>query len=85
MDRCGRLAVAIMGAIMLLGPRLGLAYAPGETYKQVTVALFTVVFATTAASFSRASDQEILCAIAAYVAVRVVFVSYRGKEKKCTS
>ena len=79
-DLWSRWAIAMVGAVMINVPLVALTSIPNEAWTQLTVVLFTLAFASTAAFFSRASNQEILGAIAGYVAVLVVFVSDHGSK-----
>ncbi|GAB1318642.1 hypothetical protein MFIFM68171_08852 [Madurella fahalii] len=78
-DKLARLVVAIAGGAFLLAPMYGLTFMQTQRDKLITVGLFVVFFAVVVALASKATNQEVVGATAAYAAVLVVFVS-QGTE-----
>ncbi|KAK0635832.1 hypothetical protein B0T17DRAFT_517386 [Bombardia bombarda] len=74
-DAATRILVALGGGAFLLAPMYALTYIQVQKYQLITITLFVIVFAVTLATTSKASNQELLAATAAYAAVLVVFIS----------
>lgn len=74
-DMVARLLVAVTGGAFLLGPMYALTFMRAQRDRLVTVGLFVVVFAVVVELASKATNQEVVAATAAYSAVLVVFVS----------
>ncbi|KAH8880917.1 hypothetical protein GQ53DRAFT_754737 [Thozetella sp. PMI_491] len=75
LDRVARLLVSIGGGAFLLAPMYALTFIREQRDQLITVGLFVIFFAVVVALASRASNQELIGATAAYAAVLVVFVS----------
>ena len=75
MDWSARLLVVVASSAFLLAPMYSLTFIPEQKYQLIAVGLFVVLFAILIALASKASNQELFGATAAYVAVLVVFIS----------
>jgi VIT1/CCC1 family predicted Fe2+/Mn2+ transporter len=73
-DNTARVIFALVGGIFFLAPMIAMTYIESKKYMLLTMCLFVLFVATTLALASKASDQELLAATAAYAAVLVVFV-----------
>lgn len=73
-DKLARLVVAVAGGAFLLAPMYGLTFMQTQRDKLITVGLFVLFFAVVVALASKATNQEVVGATAAYAAVLVVFV-----------
>jgi hypothetical protein len=73
-DNFARILFALIGGIFLLAPMVAMAYITSTKYLLVTTVLFVLIFAVILALSSKASNQELVAATAAYAAVLVVFV-----------
>ncbi|KXX73044.1 hypothetical protein MMYC01_210089 [Madurella mycetomatis] len=78
-DKLARLVVAIAGGAFLLAPMYGLTFMQTQRDRLITVGVFVVFFAVVVALASKATNQEVVGATAAYAAVLVVFVG-QGPE-----
>jgi Na+(H+)/acetate symporter ActP len=67
--------VALLGGAFLLGPMYALTYVRVQKYQLMTAVLFVLSFAILVALGSKASNQELLGATAAYSAVLVIFIN----------
>ena len=73
-DNFARILFALMGGIFLLAPMVAMACITSTKYLLITTVLFVLLFAIILALSSKASNQELVAATAAYAAVLVVFV-----------
>lgn len=73
-DTLARLLIAVVGCAFLIVPMVALAYATSLLLRQLLVVMFVLFFAVVLALGSKATNQELLVATAAYSAVLVVFV-----------
>ena len=78
-DQLARLAVALFAGIFLLAPMIALSYIGSKKWSLATTCLFVLAFAVIASFASKATNQELLAATAAYAAVLVVFVGQVGQ------
>ncbi len=69
-----RMIVAATGGFFVVIPILIMSFNPSRTKNLITTCVFVFVFASSLATTSKASEQELLAATAAYAAVLVVFV-----------
>lgn len=70
-----RIGIALMGGVCLLVPMVVLVWVERYEFRILATVLFVLSFAVLVALISKASNQELLGATAAYAAVLVVFVS----------
>ena len=73
-DVFGRLIMAVLGGASLLVPMLIMTFLKSRTARLVTVSVAVFVFGFILSIGTRASNQELLGATAAYTAVMVVYV-----------
>ncbi|KAL9097335.1 MAG: hypothetical protein Q9165_000762 [Trypethelium subeluteriae] len=73
-DQLARVAVALFAGVFLLAPMIALSYIGDKKWSLITTCLFVLAFAIIASFASKATNQELLTATAAYAAVLVVFV-----------
>lgn len=73
-DNFARIMFALFGGIFLLVPMIAMAYINATRYLLIATVLFVLFFAFILALSSKASNQELVAATAAYAAVLVVFV-----------
>jgi VIT1/CCC1 family predicted Fe2+/Mn2+ transporter len=73
-DNTARVMFALAGGIFLLAPMIIMAYVESKRYLVITTVVFVFLAAIALALSSKASNQELLTATAAYAAVLVVFV-----------
>lgn len=73
-DSIARIIFASLGGVFLLAPMVALSYCKEKLYLIIITALFTLFVAILLGLISRASNQELLAATAAYAAVLTVFV-----------
>jgi VIT1/CCC1 family predicted Fe2+/Mn2+ transporter len=73
-DKLASILVAFLGGAFLLAPMYNLTYVHAQKYQLISVVLWVLFFAISLALSSRATNQELLIATAAYAAVLVVFV-----------
>ena len=73
-DNIARIVFALIGGVFLLAPMVALAYSQRMLYLIIITVLFTLFVSVALGLVSRASNQELLAATAAYAAVLVVFV-----------
>jgi VIT1/CCC1 family predicted Fe2+/Mn2+ transporter len=74
-DITTRLLVAIIGGLLVLVPMTVLSYVTAFRGVLVVTFLFTICFSIALSTVSRASNDQIIMATAAYGAVLVVFVA----------
>ena len=74
-DITARLLVAIIGGLLVLIPMTVLSYITAFKWVLVVAYLFTICFSIALSTVSRASNDQIIAATAAYGAVLVVFVA----------
>jgi hypothetical protein len=74
-DELARLLVALVGGGFLLGPMYAMTYIRVQKYQLMTAVLFVLSFAILVAFGTKASNQELLGATAAYAAVLVIFIN----------
>jgi VIT1/CCC1 family predicted Fe2+/Mn2+ transporter len=74
-DKLASVLVAFVGGAFLLAPMYNLTYVQEQKYQLISVVLWVLFFAISLALSSKATNQELLGATAAYAAVLVVFVS----------
>jgi VIT1/CCC1 family predicted Fe2+/Mn2+ transporter len=75
-DKLASVLVAFIGGAFLLAPMYNLTYVKDQKYQLISVVLWVLFFAISLALSSRATNQELLIATAAYAAVLVVFVGH---------
>lgn len=75
-DSLSRLIVAILGGAALLIPMLIMTFRTKQSDKLITVCVSVTVFGVLFAMGTKASNQEVLAAAAAYAAVMVVYIGY---------
>ncbi|KAI5918081.1 hypothetical protein F4810DRAFT_704475 [Camillea tinctor] len=68
------LVTILIAVVFLIGPILGLNFAPDPTAKLVMISLFTAFFAASIELITKAKRGEIFATTTAYAAVLVVFV-----------
>jgi len=73
-DMMARFVVAMLGGASLIVPMVLMTFLTTRNQHLIITSVFTVAFALGVSFMSRASNQEILAATAAYAAVLVVFV-----------
>jgi hypothetical protein len=73
-DSIARILMALLAGLFLLTPMVALSYINSKEFSLITTCLFVVVFAIVLSLASKASNQEVITATAAYAAVLVVFV-----------
>src|SRR5438876_317333 len=73
-DSIARVVFAVLGGIFLLAPMVALSYCQAKLYLIIITVVFTLVVAVVLALASKATNQELLAATAAYAAVLTVFV-----------
>jgi hypothetical protein len=73
-DNFARIFFALVGGIFLLLPMIVLSFITSKNYLLLTTVLFVLVFSISLGLISKASNQELVAATAAYAAVLVVFV-----------
>ncbi|KAF2094139.1 hypothetical protein NA57DRAFT_80556 [Rhizodiscina lignyota] len=73
-DGFGRLIMAVLGGASLLVPMLIMTFFKSQTARLVTVSVAVLLFGIILSIGTRASNQELLAATAAYTAVMVVYV-----------
>lgn len=73
-DSVARVIFALLGGAFLLAPMVALSYCAEKLYLIIITVLFTLIVAVLLGLISRASNQELLAATAAYAAVLAVFV-----------
>lgn len=74
-DTLATFVVAFLGGIFLLAPMFALTYVRVQKYQLIIVVLFVLVFAFAIAASSKATNQEMLGATAAYAAVLVILIN----------
>lgn len=74
-DTLATFVVAFMGGILLLAPMFALTYVRKQKYQLITVVLFVLFFAFAVAASTKATNQEMLGATAAYAAVLVILIN----------
>ena len=74
-DIAARLLVAIIGGLLVLVPMTTLCYVTEIRWVLIVTFLFTIFFSIALSIVSRASNDQIIMATAAYGAVLVVFVA----------
>jgi hypothetical protein len=73
-DTIARIIFGLSGGVLLLIPLIVLTFIKSTNYRLLAVSLFVLMFVALISVFSRASNQELAGATAAYAAVLVVFV-----------
>lgn len=73
-DNFARILFALIGGIFLLAPMTFKAYVTSMIYLLIITISFVVIFSVALALASKASNQKLVTATAAYAAVLVVFV-----------
>lgn len=73
-DSIARIMFALLGGFFLLAPMVALSYCREKLYLIIITVLFTLFVAVLLGLISKASNQELLAATAAYAAVLTVFV-----------
>jgi len=76
-DRLARVLTGVIGGVLLLAPMTTLSFLSqmeSRTWPLVATSLFVLVFTIILALTTRATNQELVAATAAYSAVLVVFV-----------
>lgn len=81
MDVATRILVAIVGGLLVLVPIAVLSYITAFKWVLVVTFAFTIVFSVGLSIMSRATNDQIIMATAAYGAVLVVFVANILTEK----
>jgi len=74
MTRFATFTISLMGGVSLIVPMVVLIYTTPISIKIVIISISVLAFAAMLAVFTRAKNQELLVATAAYAAVLVVFV-----------
>lgn len=74
MSRFATFVIALIGGVSLVVPMVALIYISSMTMKIVAISVSILAFAAMLAVFTKAKNQELLAATAAYAAVLVVFV-----------
>jgi uncharacterized membrane protein YagU involved in acid resistance len=74
-DVAARILVAVIGGLLLLVPMSVLSFVTAFKWVLVVTFLFTIVFSLALSIVSRASNEQMMGATAAYGAVLVVFVA----------
>jgi VIT1/CCC1 family predicted Fe2+/Mn2+ transporter len=74
-DNTARLVVAIIGGLLVLVPTAALSYITPLHWILIATFLFTLTFSVVIAIMSKASNDQVLMATAAYGALLVVFVA----------
>jgi VIT1/CCC1 family predicted Fe2+/Mn2+ transporter len=77
-DNLARCAMGLVGGISLLAPLLIMTYVVETRYRLIVVCLFVVLVTVLLSLLSKASNQEILGAVAGYTAVLVVYIGSTG-------
>jgi VIT1/CCC1 family predicted Fe2+/Mn2+ transporter len=75
-DKLASVVVAFIGGAFLLAPMYNLTYVQDQKYQLVSVVLWVLFFGISLALSSKATNQELLLATAAYAAVLVVFLGH---------
>jgi hypothetical protein len=73
-DTIARMVLSVLAAIVLLAPMFALSYISSKGYQLMTTSLFVLLFAAVLSLSSKATNQELIVAVAAYTAVLVVFI-----------
>jgi hypothetical protein len=73
-DNIARLLMSIAAGLFLLVPMIALSYIHSKGIRLAATSLFVVFFAVALSTASKATNQELITATAAYSAVLVVFV-----------
>jgi VIT1/CCC1 family predicted Fe2+/Mn2+ transporter len=74
-DNFTRLVVAIIGGLLVLVPTATLSYTTALHWILIATFLFTLTFSVAVAVMSKASNDQVIMATAAYGAILVVFVA----------
>jgi VIT1/CCC1 family predicted Fe2+/Mn2+ transporter len=77
-DFFAQLFISVVAALFLLVPMVVLSYIQSKAFLLMTTCLFVLAFVVGLSAASKASNQEIVAATAAYGAVLVVFVGQRS-------
>jgi hypothetical protein len=84
-EKLARVAMAVIAGVILLAPMIALTYIDVPKYRLITTCLFVLAFALMVSLASKASNQEVMAACAAYAAVLVVFVGQTSPTLVTTS
>ncbi|KAN0112383.1 hypothetical protein V8E51_005334 [Hyaloscypha variabilis] len=76
-DNIARLLVAVIGGLLVLVPMAALSYITSLHWILIAAFLFTFIFSVAVAVTSRASNDQVIAATAAYGAILVIFVANR--------
>ncbi len=73
-DKINRFFVALFGGVAVVVPILIMSFSSSQTKSLITISVSVLLVALAIALLSKASNQELIMATAAYAAVLVVFV-----------
>jgi VIT1/CCC1 family predicted Fe2+/Mn2+ transporter len=76
-DGLARLLVSLIGVLLVLVPTIVLSYLTSLRWILVSTFMFTIAFSVAMSLISKASNEQMIMATAAYGAVLVVFVANR--------
>lgn len=73
-ERISRPIIALIGGLFLLVPMIIMSFVDQANNRLIIVSIFVAFFSTACAMASKASNQELVSATAAYAAVLVVYI-----------
>jgi VIT1/CCC1 family predicted Fe2+/Mn2+ transporter len=76
-DNTARLLVAVIGGLLVLVPMAALSYITSLHWILIAAFLFTFNFSVAVTIVSKASNDQVIAATAAYGAILVIFVANR--------